>query len=422
MADGLDIAKLSAARLWAAHRFPYFATGLFAMILVATPGLHTFAVDDRWRLYADPLVVTEWSVPELGAVLVHELSHLLRDHGRRAVEAGVGDAQFEAWNIAADAEINDDILAAGLELPGTPATPGYYGWPDSGLAESYFQLFRRITHGSSASALLDQENTGPNCDIGPAVKGLSPECGSGSHGRTRPWDEPGSQLPGVGPEEAELLRRRVASDVAEHGRLASNIPAGWRRWSELTLRPVLDWRRVLAAQIRLGLHRVAGRADFTFARRSRRASVAGDVVLPGTFRPSPELAVVVDTSGSMSEADLTGAMSEVDGILSRTGLATRRASVIACDAAVGAITVATRASDVQLVGGGGTDMGVGIAAAARLRPRPQVVIVLTDGGTPWPASPPPGISVVVGLIGPDAHALRDYVPHWASAVAIGESA
>ena len=41
----------------------------------------------------------------------------------------------------------------------------------------------------------------------------------------------------------------------------------------------------------------------------------------------------------------------------------------------------------------------GIAAAARLRPRPQVVVVLTDGYTPWPRSAPEGISVVVGATG-----------------------
>jgi hypothetical protein len=45
-------------------------------------------------------------------------------------------------------------------------------------------------------------------------------------------------------------------------------------------------------------------------------------------------------------------------------------------------------------------MGAGIRAAGDLRPRPQVVVVLTDGETPWPAEPPAGMRVVVGLVGP----------------------
>ena len=56
------------------------------------------------------------------------------------------------------------------------------------------------------------------------------------------------------------------------------------------------------------------------------------------------------------------------------------------------------ASQVQLIGGGGTDMGAGLAAATGLRPRPQVVVVLTDGWTPWPARSPRAVSVVVGLL------------------------
>ena len=63
-------------------------------------------------------------------------------------------------------------------------------------------------------------------------------------------------------------------------------------------------------------------------------------------------------------------------------------------------------------------MGEGIAAAVCLRPRPQVIIVLTDGYTPWPAGPPAGVSVVVGLVGLDAVAPAPEVPRWARAVRI----
>ena len=72
------------------------------------------------------------------------------------------------------------------------------------------------------------------------------------------------------------------------------------------------------------------------------------------------------------------------------------------------------ARQVQLIGGGGTDMGAGLSAAVALRPRPAVTVVLTDGFTPWPGQAPKGTRVVVGLLGaraPDA-------PSWDRAVRV----
>ena len=43
-------------------------------------------------------------------------------------------------------------------------------------------------------------------------------------------------------------------------------------------------------------------------------------------------------------------------------------------------------------------MGEGIAQALALRPRPSIVVVLTDGFTPWPAEAPARAKVIVGLI------------------------
>jgi len=48
------IPGLAAARLWAAARFPYLASGIFGARVVAVPGIRTVAVDPGWRLWADP--------------------------------------------------------------------------------------------------------------------------------------------------------------------------------------------------------------------------------------------------------------------------------------------------------------------------------------------------------------------------------
>ena len=164
------------------------------------------------------------------------------------------------------------------------------------------------------------------------------------------------------PWQARLLARQVAQDCVRHGREAGNVPAGLLRWAEQLLEPAVDWRKALAAELRRAVADTAGAVDYSYRRPSRRASVAGHVVLPALRRPVPDIAVVCDTSGSMSEDLLAAALAEVEGLLRAVGLA-RQLRVLACDTAVGPVRRVSSARQVELVGGGGTDMGAGIAAA-----------------------------------------------------------
>jgi predicted metal-dependent peptidase len=195
------------------------------------------------------------------------------------------------------------------------------------------------------------------------------------------------------------MRAQVAGEILDCARKGiGTVPSNWKRWAEELLEPTVDWRRVLAAEVRRGVMSVAGCVDYTYRRPSRRASASPDVVLPALQKPVPEVAIVCDTSGSMSGDQLTTVLSEVEGLLKGIGLRGSGVRVLAVDAAVQTVRRVSSARQVELVGGGGTDMGKGIAAAAALRPRPSVVVVLTDGMTPWPAQAPPGMRVIVGLI------------------------
>jgi predicted metal-dependent peptidase len=69
---------------------------------------------------------------------------------------------------------------------------------------------------------------------------------------------------------------------------------------------------------------------------------------------------------------------------------------------------------VKPLGGGGTDMGVGIKAADELTPRHGAIVVLTDGYTPWPTTPPRGPCIVV-LIGSGGD-VASRIPAWATVV------
>jgi predicted metal-dependent peptidase len=395
---GLD--GLAAARLWATDRFPYLATGLFGAQVLAVPGSGTVSVDENWRMRADPDLTGGWTAAQLGSVLVHHVCHLLRTHGERAQGIGVRPEEARDWVRAADAEINDDLIPAGLDLPGRPVLPRDLGAADGLLAEQYFQAARTTDRsaqkmGAAAGDWLDW------------LDWL--DCGSGADGVPRPDDGP----PGLPAWQAELLRRQVAQEVIAHGKRAGTVPAGLLRWAQEILSPKVNWRALLAAELRRAVAEVAGAVDYSYRRPSRRAAVAGDVVLPALRRPVPEVAVVCDTSGSMTEDLLASALAEVEGLLRALGLA-RQVRVLACDTAVGPAQRVNSARQVQLVGGGGTNMGTGIAAAVALRPRPAVTVVLTDGYTPWPALAPKGTRVVVALLGPGAPA----APAWARSVRV----
>ncbi|MDK9494229.1 VWA-like domain-containing protein [Streptomyces katrae] len=382
----LDRAKLLAARYAAAEARPYLASALYALTVVPSPGpsgVRTMGVDRHWRCYVAPEFVARTPVPELSGVWIHEVAHLLRDHHGRADRLPPADQRDPVRiNIAQDCEINDDLLADGLVLPAGRMEPGLFGLPKGGMFEGYL----------------------------PGIPPTPPhavDCGSGAHGGPAPWELGGcggDGTAGIGPVEAEALRRQTAQAVRAHlrARGRGSVPAGWERWAEQVLEPAVDWRRALSGAVREAAAWAAGAVDYTYRRPSRRTpALGGRVVLPSLRRPLPRVAVVIDTSGSMGDAELAAALAEVTGVLREVGVGGNRVTVLACDADVHAVSRVASAGEVTLAGGGGTDMRVGIAAALARPDRPSIVVVLTDGITPWPEESP-SCRLIAALIGEGA--------------------
>jgi predicted metal-dependent peptidase len=138
-----------------------------------------------------------------------------------------------------------------------------------------------------------------------------------------------------------------------------------------------------------------------------------DVVLPSLRQPLPQVAMVLDTSESMSDQMLGQALAEVSGVLRGLGVGRRRLRIVCCDATAYEAQRVLNAREVRLLGGGNTDMGAGLEAASALKPRPDLIIVLTDGHTPWPQVAPGGVRVIVGLMD-----RAGTVPGWAKTVMV----
>lgn len=416
----------------ACNEWPYMSKsllGLTPVIVEAEPHV-TMAVDKYARVYICPDRIdlsgkksqspngyVRWDVIEGATVFRHENDHFLFRHFERAepfvLRDGDGPEVQALLGLCMDAEINDYIgQDRNARLPGGVRS-ARYGWPLNQLFEVYYELARNQIKqtGAYAEALrhdLDQQENH----------------GSGSHGVEMPWekgapggvDEKGKRTPaGMGSAEAEALRKEVAKDIQEAAaRNPGSVPGYLQRWAKRELRPpTVPWEKELSALIHSAMSLARGCVDYSYALPNRRGNFCG-VIMPALVRPLPQAAVVIDTSGSMSESDLVDALSETRGVIRACGQ--HQVPVYCCDAAVSEVQKVRDVKNIQLNGGSGTDMGVGIEQAAGDGHR--VVICLTDGCTPWPSEAPRGVQLVVALIGSrvSRQQVRAGVPKWAKAV------
>ncbi|MFJ5924728.1 VWA-like domain-containing protein [Kitasatospora sp. NPDC092948] len=403
----LDLDKLYTARLLAVRARPFLATALFAMQVVESARVSTMAVDRYWRCYVSPAFVAARSEEELASIWVHEVSHLLRDHALRGDRAmrkfgldGPGDRL--RINVAADCEINDDVFGDGLVRPEDAVYPETLGLPPDQLMEDYLPMFTLGPHTDAAGWL---------------------ECGSGADGLDREWELGPASGRALREHERDLVRFRVAEGII--GR-PGDAPAGWRRWAREAFHPPQPWRELLAGAVRSAVAGAGAGSDYTYGRPARRATALPGVVLPALRRQLPRVAVVVDTSASISDQELGTALLEIAAIARALSGRRELLSVICCDAAAELAERIGNHGELALVGGGGTDLREGFAAALRLRPAPDVVVALTDGQTAWP-SHRPSCRTVIGLFRRPSSAVDeddpdyrpDQPPEWARVVQLG---
>lgn len=408
---------LAAAKLWlvsdpstggpAVAGLPYLSEGLYALVTVESCDVATLAADEHWRLYVNPAWAAEQPIDELGRHLAHQLWHLLLTHADRARAVGVDRATARAWHTATDLALVDVLAPEGV-APGDLVARTEFERAVGGLAlrpgRSSEEYWAALTSGEPVEASRQE--------------GEEPDDGEGSaaDGRPRPWELPlDADVGAVNQGTADLLRTSVA--IAYTGRRGQrgDTPGDAARWVRRMTEPKLPWEHLLAQAARRGAGWTSGHTHPTYTRPNRRAASTPGVVRPGWRRPNPIVACVVDTSGSVDDVLLGRAMAEVDGALRGLGVPGADLTVLACDAAVHTVQRLRKASDASLVGGGGTDLRVALRAVERLRPRATLVVVFTDGYTPWPDQPPPGCAVVVALLLRQGEVMPP-VPVWATGV------
>lgn len=452
----------AAWRTVALIKMPYMASLLYSLRVLDAPGLGTFAVDGFHRMYVDFDAVESWGVDACAQVLLHEVGHVFGEHLAFAEDFGLDQGQRRTWNAAADMALNDDLVQAGCDyIESTGLLPRAIGEPDFQTPLHYFEVIAQKQQqqqgGQDGSGQgEDQGGSGQGQNQGQggqnngqdgsgqgqggqgqgqgseAGSGPFRGCGSGSGGEAAPGELDGDEdfdgaAPGASSAEQQRVLIATAARVREHAsRGRGTVPGGLVEQAEALLKPSkTPWQRIVGAVVRRAVRTGQGRGRTAHTKRDRRrhnVTVGGrKVIYPGKVAPKVSMVVVRDTSGSMGRDEIDTVTNEVVAISKRLSIRGDQLRVMDADAAAYQERSFTGARSMSTVtGGGGTDMRVGIQAALDLPDRPDVIVVVTDGGTPWPAEQTP-VPVVACLVGSWAEATEQAVPEWMPRVVIPET-
>ena len=190
-----------------------------------------------------------------------------------------------------------------------------------------------------------------------------------------------------------------------------NIPGLLKRTIKQKLHPQPDpWKR-MNATIGLKVAGVMGQKDDTYQRRNRRQScMQPGLILKGQQILTPDVVVIMDTSGSMTRECLN----KCSIVCSQGCRAVGQYRLICWDAELKFDEVIRgNKTDWPTPGGGGTDMEDAILYA--LKYKPAVIILCTDGGTGYPDKEAMGrCQLIIAM----TQGLEEYAPDWATTVRI----
>lgn len=332
----LDRAKIDLMR---SPDSAFFATLAFSLHHQFNETIPTARTDGSTVEYS-PTFFMSLDREERMFLVLHEAMHCALLHIERAKHF-----DKSRYNIAADHVINLMLIERGFKMPACGiADPQYSNM-------STEEVYRLLPEASK------DKDGGLGDDLGePAVS---------SEKLTREIED-------------ILVRAQIQSEIAKN--TPGSIPGEIQIFLNKLLRPKLPWNRILAKY----LH-AFNRNDYTFARPNRRFLPAH--YLPSLFSQNlTDLAVAVDTSGSVSDEDFRRFISETHSILRM--MQPEKISFLQFDTelkSVDEVKSVKELMSVRFSGRGGTDP-TAVFEWANCN-KPKFMLIFTDGEFCFPEVP-----------------------------------
>jgi predicted metal-dependent peptidase len=368
---------LTTARINVILRDPFFASILMEMNQAVSADETETCATDGERVIFNPDWLDQADMKLVAAAMRKMSLHVALSHHLRR-----GPVRNPArWRAACDQAALHIMQGEGVELPeGQMANPMFDGM-------SAEEIYKH----------LKEQDDDSQDDQGQEPQG-APQGGAGDGQGDGQGDQPGNGPAGDKPgadggvgqsldgadmnSPADVSQKQAENDqrierAAMNAKAKGNESATSKDLLEAIRAKGVDWRDRLNAFID---DRAETRLSWS---KPNRRFVGQDIYLPGkTSNGINTLAFIVDTSGSMSNDELSMCMTQIEA--AREGIGIKKVTVIQIDTKVKAIDEFEKdeplPTSLEFHGRGGTDMAPAFEAA--MDAEPTVIICMTDGVFP----------------------------------------
>jgi predicted metal-dependent peptidase len=360
--------KLITARVGLLLRASFFGNLATRLKLVNADEWCPTAATDGRNFYYNSRFINMLRAKEIEFLFGHEVLHCVYDHfGRR------GDRDPQLWNIANDFCVNQDLKEhnVGEFITTVPCLydKKYKGMSSEEIYDQLYENAEKVDIGKLIQQLLDEH-----------LDGDGDQDGDGDGDKDGKGDGEGKGRPKLSEADKQAIRDEIkeavlAAAAASDG--AGNLPAGVKRLIQDLTEPKMNWRELLRMQLESTI-----KSDYTWMRASRKGWHM-DAVMPGMkLDPMIDIAVAIDTSGSIGEAMLKDFLSEIQGIMD--SFPAYRIHVFCFDTEVHNPAQYNSdnldmITDYEPGGGGGTDFTAIYDYLKAEEIEPKRLVVFTDG-------------------------------------------
>ena len=366
--------RIITARIGLLLRHPFFGNMATRLrIIAADDWLPTAAVDGR-NLYYNTQFFNAMNNKEIEFVVAHEILHMVFDHlGRR------DDRNPMLYNISADYIVNNTLVRDRI---GTKPSIvdcfqdfKYEGWTSE---EVYDELFEEAKKNGEEylkqlGEMLDEHLDMDGDEEGDGG-GSAGEVGEDGNGNAT-----SKSKPKYSKEEMKQIKDEIKENMISAAQTAGagNVPGAVARMIKELTEPKMNWREIIRQSVQSSI-----RSDYTFSRPSRKGQMSGAILPSMDFQDTIDVAVCIDMSGSIGDAQGKDFLGEIKGIMEE--FPDYNIKVWCFDTKVYneedfEANDGKDLLDYQLMGGGGTDFMANWTYMKEQDYVPKKLIMFTDG-------------------------------------------